>query len=61
MENIAYKVLLVGILIGALINIRRQNQSISRLPETKLEQLQVSFLDPLTGLPNRCRHKNLPR
>jgi diguanylate cyclase (GGDEF)-like protein len=64
MENMAFasfSVLLVGVLIGALFNIRKQNQSISQLLETKAEQLQVSegelqqlaFYDPLTGLPNR--------
>ena len=64
MENIAFasfSILLVGVLIGALLNIRRQNQSISELLESKTEQLQVSegeleqlaFFDPLTGLPNR--------
>ena len=53
--------LLVGVLLGALINIRRQNRSIAQLLETKSEQLQVSegelrqlaFYDPLTSLPNR--------
>jgi diguanylate cyclase (GGDEF)-like protein len=64
MENIAVgsiSMLLVGVLLGALINIRRQNRSIAQLLETKSEQLQVSegelrqlaFYDPLTSLPNR--------
>ena len=64
MENIAVgsiSVLLVGVLLGALVNIRRQNQSIARLLQTKSDQLEVSegelrqlaFYDPLTSLPNR--------
>lgn len=64
MENMAIasiSVLLVGVLIGALINIRRQNHSIAMLLEAKAAQLEVSegeleqlaFYDPLTGLPNR--------
>ena len=64
MENIAVgsiSVLLVGVLLGALINIRRQNRSIARLLQTKSDQLEVSegelrqlaFYDPLTCLPNR--------
>jgi diguanylate cyclase (GGDEF)-like protein len=64
MENLAVasiSVLLVGVLVGALINIRRQNRSITLLLESKSEQLQVNegelrqlaFFDPLTGLPNR--------
>ena len=56
-------VLLVGVLVGALFNIRRQNISIAQLLQTNSDQLQVSeeelrllsFYDPLTGLPNRRR------
>ena len=64
MENIAVgsiSFLLVGVLLGALVNIRRQNRSISKLLQNKSDQLTVSegelrqlaFYDPLTTLPNR--------
>jgi len=53
--------LLVGVLVSALVAIRRQNRSIAGLLRTKSDQLEVSegelrqlaFFDPLTGLPNR--------
>jgi diguanylate cyclase (GGDEF)-like protein len=53
--------LLAGVLLSALVRIRRQNTSIAQLLKAKSEQLEVSegelrqlaFFDPLTGLPNR--------
>ncbi len=58
---IAVNLLLVGVLLGALFNIRRQNHSIAQLLQMKSDQLedseeelrQLAFYDPLTGLPNR--------